>query len=171
MRPDSDVNRELYGRELSNQQILEGEIKTPRVARVLIASLNQYSGAPTEKGESVSESLRQRGRATLGAVHFATGKSEITSDSEAALADLAKTLKDNPSWNIRVEGYTDNKGNADANRKLSEDRANAVLNWLADHGIERSRLTAKGYGPARPVGSNSTDSGRENNRRVEVVRM
>jgi outer membrane protein OmpA-like peptidoglycan-associated protein len=101
MRPDSDVNRELYGRELSNQQILEGEIKTPRVARVLIASLNQYSGAPTEKGESVSESLRQRGRATLGAVHFATGKSEITSDSEAALADLAKTLKDNPSWNIR----------------------------------------------------------------------
>jgi OmpA-OmpF porin, OOP family len=113
--------------------------------------------------------LRQRGRATLGAVHFATGKSEITSDSEAALADLAKTLKDNPSWNIRVEGYTDNKGNADANRKLSEDRANAVLNWLADHGIERSRLTAKGY--ARPVGSNSTDSGREKNRRVEVVRM
>jgi lipid-binding SYLF domain-containing protein len=54
MRPDSDVNRELYGRELSNQQILEGEIKTPRVARVLIAGLNQNCGAPTEKGESVS---------------------------------------------------------------------------------------------------------------------
>jgi lipid-binding SYLF domain-containing protein len=169
MRPDSGENRELYGRDLSNQQILQGEVKTPRAARVLIAALNHYSGAPAE---AVSESLKQRGgRATLGAVHFATGKSDITSDSEAALTDFAKTLKENPSWNIRIEGHTDNKGNADANRKLSEDRANAVVNWLADHDIERGRLTAKGYGQSRPVGSNSTDSGREKNRRVEVVRM
>lgn len=171
MRPDSDVNRELYGRELSNQEILQGEVRTPPAARVLIAALNRYSGPPAASSESVSESLRRRGRATLGAVHFATGKSDITSDSQSALSDLAKTLKDNSSWNIRVEGYTDSRGNADANRKLSEDRANAVLNWLADNGIERTRLTAKGYGSTRPVASNSTDSGREKNRRVEIVRM
>jgi OOP family OmpA-OmpF porin len=91
--------------------------------------------------------------------------------SEASLSDFAKTLTDNPTWNTRVEGYTDNRGNPDANRKLSEDRARAVVNWLTEHGIDRSRLSAKGYGDARPVGSNSTDSGRQKNRRVEVVRL
>jgi lipid-binding SYLF domain-containing protein len=171
MRPDSDVNRELYGREISNQEILQGEAKIPRAGKVLIAALNQYSAPSAESGESVSESLRKRGRATLGSVHFETGKADITSDSQSALSDLAKTLKDNPTWNIRVEGYTDNRGNRDANRKLSEERANAVLNWLADNGIERTRLTAKGYGSSRSVASNLTDSGRGKNRRVEVVRM
>ena len=57
------------------------------------------------------------------------------------------------------------------NRKLSEDRGNAVLNWLADNGVDRTRLTAKGYGSARPVASNETDSGRQKNRRVEIARM
>jgi lipid-binding SYLF domain-containing protein len=170
LRPDGDANRDLYGRDLSNQEIIEGDVRTPRAARPLIAALNQYSG-PAGKDESVSQSLKQRGRATLGAAHFETGKSEITSDSEAALSDFAKTLTDNPTWNIRVEGYTDNRGNAEANRKLSEDRAQAVVNWLTEHGIDRSRLTVKGYGQSRPVGSNATDTGRQKNRRVEVVRL
>jgi SH3 domain-containing YSC84-like protein 1 len=170
LRPDGDANRDLYGRSLSNQEILEGDVRTPRAARPLIAALNRYSG-PSEGNESVSESLKQRGRATLGAVHFETGKSDITSDSESALSDFAKTLTDNPTWNIRVEGYTDSRGNPEANRKLSEDRAQAVVNWLTEHGVDRSRLAARGYGQSRPVGTNSTDAGRQKNRRVEVVRL
>lgn len=170
LRPDGDANRDLYGRELSNQEILEGDVPTPRGGRPLIAALNQYSGA-VGKEEGVSESLQRRGRATLGAVHFETGKADITSDSEAALSDFAKTLTDNPTWNIRVEGYTDNRGNVDANRQLSEERAQAVVNWLTQHGIDRNRLTAKGYGQSRPVASNATDTGRQKNRRVEVVRL
>jgi SH3 domain-containing YSC84-like protein 1 len=167
LRPDSEANREIYGRELSNQQILQGDVSTPRAARVLITALNQYSGT----GEELSESLKQRGRTTLRAVQFETGKSEITSDSEATLSDLANTLKKNPSWNVRVEGYTDNKGDSATNQKLSEDRATAVVNWLADYGIERRRLTAKGFGASGPVASNATDGGRRRNRRVEVVRL
>jgi lipid-binding SYLF domain-containing protein len=170
LRPDGDANRDLYGRDFSNQEILEGDVRTPRAARPLIAALNQYSGR-AGKEENAAESLKQRGRATLGAVHFETGKSDITADSEASLSDFAKTLTDNPTWNIRVEGYTDNRGNPEVNRKLSEDRAQAVVNWLTEHGIDRSRLSAKGYGESRPVGSNSTDSGRQKNRRVEVVRL
>jgi len=170
LRTDGDANRDLYDQGLSNQEILEGDVGTPRAARPLIAALNQYS-SPAGRDENVSESLKQRGRATLGAVHFETEKSEITSDSEAALSDFAKTLTDNRTWNIRVEGYTDNRGNINANRKLSEDRAQAVVNWLTEHGIDRSRLTAKGYGQSRPVGSNAKDTGRQKNRRVEVVRL
>jgi outer membrane protein OmpA-like peptidoglycan-associated protein len=170
LRPDGDANRDLYGRDLSNREILEGDLRIPGPARPLIAALNHYSG-PAGKDESVSNSLTQRGRATLAAVHFKTGKADITAGSEASLSDLAKTLTDNPTWAIRVEGYTDNRGNPEANRKLSEDRAQAVVNWLAEHGIDRNRLSAKGYGDSRAVGSNETDAGRQKNRRVEVVRL
>jgi lipid-binding SYLF domain-containing protein len=169
LRPDSSTDRDLYGRDISDRDILEGDVTTPKAARRLIAALNHYSGPG---GEPVSESLRQHGRATLSAVHFETGKSDLTANSEAPLGELEKTLKDNPTWNVRVEGFTDNRGDAETNRGLSEDRAAAVVNWLVDHGIERSRLTAKGYGGGgRPVASNSTAAGREKNRRVEVVRM
>ena len=149
LRPDGDANRDLYNQGFSNREILEGDVRVPRAARPLITALNQYS-APGRKDENVSESLKQRGRATLGAVHFESGKSDITSDSEVALSDFAKTLKDNPTWSIRVEGYIDIRGNAEANRKLSEDRAQAVVTWLTQHGIDESRLTAKGYGQSRP---------------------
>ena len=179
MRPDTDANDELYGRELSNQEILDGGVTAPKAAQILISVLNQYTGNVSAKNDTaaqaapltISEALRQKGRATLGAVHFETGLSNLTEDSEAELADLQKILEVNPAWNIRVEGYTDNQGDSEANRKLSEDRATAVLNWLTNHGIDRSRLSSRGYGGAFPVTSNSTDEGREKNRRVEVVRI
>jgi outer membrane protein OmpA-like peptidoglycan-associated protein len=104
-------------------------------------------------------------------VHFATGKSEITSDSESSLSDAVTALKAHPDWNIRVEGFTDNVGSPEANVKLSSDRANAVMNWLADHGIDRSRLSAKGYGESHAVAKNSTAEGRAKNRRVQLVRL
>jgi outer membrane protein OmpA-like peptidoglycan-associated protein len=80
-------------------------------------------------------------------------------------------LKEHPDWNIRVEGFTDNVGSREANVKLSSDRADAVMNWLAEHGIDRGRLSSKGYGESRPVASNSTEEGRAKNRRVQLVRM
>jgi outer membrane protein OmpA-like peptidoglycan-associated protein len=108
---------------------------------------------------------------TLSNVHFATGKAELTADSDAALNDAVAALKEHADWNIRVEGFTDNVGKSDANLALSSDRANAVMEWLANHGIERGRLSAKGYGESRPVAKNSTAEGRAKNRRVELVKM
>jgi OOP family OmpA-OmpF porin len=87
------------------------------------------------------------------------------------LFGLCKNAHRQPELEHSSEGYTDSRGNPDANRKLSEDRAQAVVNWLTEHGVERTRLTAKGYGQSRPVGTNSTDAGRQKNRRVEVVRL
>ena len=92
-------------------------------------------------------------------------------ESDAALSEIVKLLKDNPGWKIRVEGYTDNVGSASFNEGLSEKRATSVMNWLADHGVDRSRLMAKGYGQSHPLGDNSTDDGRAKNRRVDLVRM
>lgn len=169
LRPDGGENRKLYGRELTNKEILEGETAVPLAGKQLVLTLNRYSGTNGEPNE-VAKSLKA-GRVTLRDVHFATGKSEITPDSDAALSTVAQTLKDNPDWKVRVEGFTDNVGNADANLKLSQERADAVMHWLVDHGVDAGRLNAKGYGAARPVASNSQASGRQKNRRVEVVRV
>jgi lipid-binding SYLF domain-containing protein len=166
LRPDGSENEKLYGQKLSNQQILQGEVRTPAGARPLVAELNRYHG-----NGDVGASLQRTGRFTLSNVHFETGKAEITGDSDAALNAAAATLKEHADWNIRVEGFTDNVGSREANLKLSTDRANAVADWLANHGIDRSRLTAKGYGESRPVARNSTDAGRARNRRVELVKL
>jgi lipid-binding SYLF domain-containing protein len=175
LRPDNSENRKLYGGNVSNRQILEGQVRTPAAARNFEATLRSFSGEaaarPTEAA-SVSRQLQDKGRVSLGEsqIRFATGQSAIPNGSEATLADLAKTLKDNPGWRVRIEGYTDNVGGRPFNMKLSQDRANSVMQWLVDHGVDRSRLTAKGYGMSSPVAHNSTGEGRAQNRRVEIVR-
>ena len=101
-------------------------------------------------------------------VHFATNKAVILGDSNTLLEAVAKVFKDHPEIKkVLVEGHTDNKGQAAYNLKLSNDRAAAVVKWLVDHGVEKARLTSKGFGMTKPIGDNTTDAGREANRRVE----
>jgi lipid-binding SYLF domain-containing protein len=168
LRPDNSENHNLYGRDITNTEILQGNIPVPRAGRELIGTLNRYSGATAR--EDVAAALRNSGTATLNEVHFESGKAEITSYSEDALTKVAQALKDNPTWKIRVEGFTDSVGDKEFNLRLSNERAEAVMHWLVDHGIDQGRLSAKGYGEARPVASNSTEKGRLKNRRVVLVR-
>jgi len=172
LRPDESENEKLYGRKISNQRILEGEIGVPPASRPLIAELNRYrnEGDHREHAE-VGASLGERGRVALSNVHFETGRADLTPDSEPALNDAVNALKEHSDWRIRVEGFTDNRGSKEVNEKLSSDRAEAVANWLADHGVDHDRLSSKGYGDSRPVASNSTPEGRAKNRRVELVRV
>jgi SH3 domain-containing YSC84-like protein 1 len=173
MRPDGSENEKLYGHSISNQEILEGSTNVPPAGHQLVVTLNRYLGSNGEPGPpatNVAQGL-ESGRVTLHNVHFATGKFDIESGSEPALSAAAQALKDHPDWKVTVEGFTDNTGNADANVKLSQARADAVLEWLVNNGIDRSRLEAKGYGEERPVASNDTADGRRRNRRVELVRM
>jgi lipid-binding SYLF domain-containing protein len=169
LRPDGSENQKLYGRDISNREILEGDVPVPPAGKQLIVTLNRYSGMTGEQAD-VAQGL-QNGRVTLQNVHFASGKAELTPDSEGTLLKVAQAMKDNPDWQVRVEGFTDSTGNAASNLKLSEERAESVANWLADHGVDRSRLTTKGYGEDRPVASNDTEAGRRKNRRVELVRV
>jgi OmpA-OmpF porin, OOP family len=134
-----------------------------------VAELNRYRNVGTSR--DVGSSLQEKGKVTLSNVHFATGKADITPESEASLNDAVNALKAHPDWNIRVEGFTDNVGSRESNLKLSNDRAEAVMNWLAEHGIDRGHLSSKGFGESHPIASNSTDEGRAKNRRVELVRI
>src|ERR1700731_2216850 len=172
LRPDESENEKLYGRKISNQRILEGEIGVPPASRPLIAELNRYrnEGDHREHAE-VGTSLGERGRVALSNEHFETGRADLTPDSEPALNDPVNAVKGHSDWRIRVEGFTDNRGSKEVNEKLSSDRAEAVANWLADHGVDHDRLSSKGYGDRRPVACNSTSEGRAKNRRVELVRV
>ncbi|MCB9224893.1 MAG: OmpA family protein [Crocinitomicaceae bacterium] len=100
-------------------------------------------------------------------VFFDTGKSTLRSESNAELDRLVQLLKDVPGLKIELSGHTDNTGSATANVQLSQDRAQAVMNYLVSKGISKSRLTAKGYGDSMPVATNDTSEGRQLNRRTE----
>jgi OOP family OmpA-OmpF porin len=104
----------------------------------------------------------------LQQVHFATGSATIEPDSFPMLGEISALLKANPSIKkMRIEGHTDNRGNADYNLDLSKRRAASVRTWLEQHGVEGNRLESEGYGLTRPIETNDTDAGRLANRRVE----
>jgi outer membrane protein OmpA-like peptidoglycan-associated protein len=93
----------------------------------------------------------------------------LREDTKINLNELAGTLKKYDDTNILIEGHTDNTGEDAYNQKLSESRAAAVESFLAQQGVENSRLTTKGYGESQPLDSNDTEAGKQKNRRVEVA--
>ena len=107
----------------------------------------------------------------MPSVTFATNSSTIQGQFQGALNDVAKVLREDGTANqlaIVVHGHTDNTGSDAVNNPLSQNRADSVKNYLSARGISSSRITARGYGSTSPVADNSTASGREQNRRVEI---
>lgn len=106
---------------------------------------------------------------TLSDVLFSTNRATLTSGAQERLARLASFLRQHPDRTVRVEGYTDNTGGSGYNLQLSERRADAVRDALLAQGVDPGRIVTLGRGEAQPVASNATESGRQANRRVEIV--
>jgi outer membrane protein OmpA-like peptidoglycan-associated protein len=136
-----------------------------------IVTEKQMEQEVTADASSLSDELNKSGHVAVYGINFDTGKATIQPGSESVLGEIVKLLQQNPALKLRVEGHTDNQGNAAANQAVSEKRAQAVVAWLTGKGISPSRLTAKGFGASKPVADNSTDEGRGKNRRVELVKM
>ncbi|NEX20468.1 OmpA family protein [Thiorhodococcus mannitoliphagus] len=102
-------------------------------------------------------------------LRFRPGKAELDSQAPAALAGIAKLLKDQPGIEVVLRGYTDSSGDAEMNLALSEQRARAVRDVFVDFGIDAERIQAQGLGEAHPVADNATPEGQSRNRRVEVL--
>ncbi|HEY3458523.1 MAG TPA: OmpA family protein [Bryobacteraceae bacterium] len=102
-------------------------------------------------------------------VLFDTGKYDLKPAAREALAKISGIVISHPGLNLQIEGYTDSTGTAELNQKLSEQRANAVRDYLMNQGIDTNTLTAVGYGMNYPVAPNNTSAGRKQNRRVELV--
>ena len=123
---------------------------------------DQCPGTP--KGAIVDE----RGCWVIADTLFDYDKYKIKTKYYPVLNNVVSVLKRNPSLKIEIQGHTCNMGTAAYNQKLSDNRANSVMNYLIKKGIEERRLSAKGYGLTRPKASNKTEAGRILNRRVEL---
>jgi OmpA-OmpF porin, OOP family len=125
-----------------------------------------------ESQKTVYDALAAAGRWATQGILFETGKSLVRPESAPTLKEIAAALTQHPELRIRIEGHTDNVGNADANLRLSEARAAAVKDALVrEYRIDAARLETAGLGDTKPVADNQTAEGRSSNRRVEVVKL
>ena len=123
-------------------------------------------------GRELYDALLEKGRVVTQGILFDTGSDRLRPESTPTLKMIGKMLEEHPDLRLTIEGHTDNLGDPAANQALSERRAAAVRQFLVStYDIAAERLSAKGYGASRPVSPNTTPEGRQNNRRVELVKM
>lgn len=123
-------------------------------------------------GRDLYDKLEADGRVATRGILFDVDSDRIRPESTPTLTEITRMLKEHPDLRLAIEGHTDATGDEAHNRELSEKRAQAVRRWLVEEqGIEGARLQAQGFGENRPVDSNDTAEGRQNNRRVELVKM
>lgn len=127
-----------------------------------VAGIKSNKGCP-----EVKEETKKIFKQALTGIQFETGKDVIRKPSYTILDQVVKVMVENPSYNLEINGYTDNVGDDNQNLILSQKRADAVKKYLVGKGVDESRMTAKGYGEANPIADNSTTNGRSLNRRVE----
>src|SRR5690606_15952381 len=113
------------------------------------------------------EKIKPGAKTILKNIFFESGKSDLLPQSEAELQQLDGFLNANPKVSIEISGHTDNIGDDQSNQVLSENRARTVYAYLLNQRINPNRLTYKGYGEAMPAADNSTEEGRQANRRTE----
>ncbi|MGH7582913.1 MAG: OmpA family protein [Gemmatimonadales bacterium] len=125
-----------------------------------------------EGGKPLYDALTDSGHVSTHGILFATGSAKLEGESTPTLTEIGDMLKAHPDLKLTIEGHTDNTGSAAGNLTLSQQRADAVAKYLeSNFQIDASRLAAKGYGDTKPAASNDTPEGRQQNRRVELVKM
>jgi len=127
-----------------------------------VPGLKENKGCPELKRE-----VRQLLQKAMQGIEFETGKATIKKKSYPLLDQIANIFIENSNYIIEVQGHTDNTGNAEANKTLSEKRAQAVMDYMIKKGVDFQRMTAVGYGQDQPIADNNTKAGRAKNRRVE----
>jgi len=129
--------------------------------------------APGWTSASISDAIQSRGRVGFGDadVHFATGSAALAGDSQAVLDSAAQALKNHSDWRMQVVGHTDSTGSSTTNNKLAQQRATTVMTYLVGHGVDQSRLSVDSKADSEPAANNATDTGRADNRRVELIKQ
>ncbi|NJM91552.1 MAG: OmpA family protein [Rhodospirillaceae bacterium] len=157
--------------------LLQAERLEADVARQEAASAIRDAQAARQEAASLQEELdsleaRQTDRGlvvTLGDVLFDVNGASLKPGGTAEVERVARTLAERPDLQVSIEGHTDSTGSETYNLRLSEERAASVRQTLIDAGIPGDRISARGYGESYPVATNDTQSGRQENRRVELI--
>lgn len=149
-----------------------------RAKRVLIA-MSSEDEQPTmignvriaAGGRDLYDALTEKGRVALQGIYFDTGSDRLRPESTPTLKQIGTMLKEHADLKLAIEGHTDNVGKSDFNKQLSQERAEAVQAYLVKNfAVDASRLTAAGLGDTKPAASNDSPEGRQQNRRVELVK-
>lgn len=136
---------------------------------VLVKKLEPILPVPIKDDDLTRQPLKEGETITLKNIFFEFDKAELLPRSYVELNKLQKIMKDNPRMQIEIAGHTDTLGGNDYNLQLSRKRAQAVSEYLNRKGIDRTRTRFRGYGSSKPVATNETDEGRQQNRRVEFM--
>lgn len=120
-------------------------------------------------GKKVEESVLQKINVSAKSIQFQSGKTILTTNSYAVLDVIAELIQQYPSNRWAIDGHTDNTGSPDKNLALSEQRAQAVADYLVSKGVTATNLFVNGYGQDKPIADNATAEGRKQNRRVEIT--
>jgi len=147
---------------VAKEVIVAPKVEEPVVAKEVIV-------APKVEEPVVAKPvIMEKGRQTLD-VKFDFDKSTIKKGYYKDINSLVMVMKQYPDLNVVIEGHTDSVGKAAYNKKLSQQRANAVKKYMAENGMDANRIKAKGFGMDKPIASNKTKEGRQKNRRVEAA--
>ena len=153
------AQQQAMGAEQRAKQQQQAAMSAQDRVRALEGELRDLEAQQTERGLLV----------TLGDVLFAFDKAELSAQAGPRMDKLASFLKQFPERKVLIEGFTDSVGNDGYNRSLSERRAQAAGDALVQRGVDRARISARGFGKSHPVASNGSPEGRAMNRRVEIV--
>jgi outer membrane protein OmpA-like peptidoglycan-associated protein len=165
----SSARKEIAAQQTQIQKS-QAELDAEKQARAKAEQSAAAALASLSKIAQVKEEQRGTVITLDGQVLFVTGKAELLPIARDRLNQVAKSLKElDDDKLVSIEGFTDSRGADDMNLKLSQDRANAVRDYLASQGVKSEKLRAIGRGEGNPVASNDTPEGRANNRRVEIV--
>ena len=135
-----------------------------------VVSIKEASFTNQPKPLSIEMNEAKEGSSfVLNNLYYNTNSADLKSESFVVLESFVEYLKENPSIKIEIQGHTDNVGSAKANEALSANRAYTVKAFLEEKGIDGIRISAKGYGPNKPIAENTTEEGRSKNRRTEFL--
>jgi len=167
------LNREKLAELAAKQKAIEDAQKALAEKDSLLAAQKAEAQKKLDALNSKAINVFRDARGTIlsmSDILFETGKADLKHELRENLSAIGAILQSllTDSY-IVIEGHTDNKGSADLNQKLSEQRAKAVMQYLIERGVDASRLQAVGYGLTKPVADNNTEEGRAKNRRVELV--
>jgi outer membrane protein OmpA-like peptidoglycan-associated protein len=151
--------------------IIAGFDDTVHVHQVILEEKAVVTGLVTVNADMLKQQIDENGKALIYGIYFDTGKATIKPESKPTLDAIAELLKRNPDLLLYVVGHTDDTGSVALNLTLSQQRAKSVRDALiTDYQIVAARLQAEGVGPYAPASNNTSDSGKQKNRRVELVK-
>ncbi len=151
------------------------------IAGAAYADIDSLKNLGKETGSSIKQTTKDTALAAVtkklkkvqnekGPIKFKTGKSEVDPACDRTMTAIAAIMSDYPGFHVQVDGHTDNVGNPDANRRLSQERAEAVVKYLVEKkAVDGKRLSAKGFGDSKPIADNKTKKGQAKNRRVDFT--